>query len=166
MSIKMYFIYIFLPVTYRPFGRREAMPKKSLLIRQRKMEQLTSGASHVDETHTPTPTYVHPFIVLGLVGIFLIMMLTFMVVFFHSRDAMFMVVVSLGYLLVYAGVPLLMLRHEVGSSEPFLDFLHRRIHIETGQITGVEAWIQIWMIPAALTLATIGICCALWLVRP
>ena len=57
------------------------MPKKSLLIRQREMEQLTSGASHVDETHTPTPTYVHPFIVLGLVGIFLIMMLTFMVVF-------------------------------------------------------------------------------------
>ena len=76
-----------------------------------------------------------------------------------------MVAVSTGYLLIYTGLPLLMLRFELRRLQPFSAFLSARIAIFSGTITGRDALLQVCLIPFMLMLATGGICAVLALLK-
>ena len=102
--------------------------------------------------------------ILNFVGILTVFVVTFM----SSSEAIFMVVISSLYGLMYFGLPLVVSRYfhrnEVRNI-PMKDFMNGRFEIHTGVVSGNEALTQLCLVPAALLIATIAICTAVQLAR-
>lgn len=108
----------------------------------------------------------HPIIIQSFLSCFLIMMSAYVIAFWGQAEASFMVVVSIGYFLIYVGLPLLMLRFEHEKNQTIRAFLSRRIKVCYGDVTGKDMLLQICLIPFMLCLCTILICVTLVMLRP
>lgn len=126
-------------------------------------------AQTVDRLHNRPPTevaeQVHPGVFGVFVGFFVAMFGVYAITFRSEKEALFSVVVSTVYAVVYFAVPFVVWRVATAHGLPantqsFIGFLRSDLAIATGRIKGWEAAIQIWSIPAALTLATAGIAAA------
>lgn len=108
----------------------------------------------------------HSGVYYGLAGFFAWMLLVYVLLFRHETEAMFSVVVSAFYTVVYLAVPAIawrMARRETGSPPEgsFRGFLAGQLQTATGPLSGWEATLQIWCIPAALALAATGMAIAM-----
>ena len=119
-----------------------------------------------DIRHAETHAEIHPYVFLSLFCCFAIIMAAFFILFRGRPDAIFMIVASTGYLLIYTALPLLMLRFETRVKWSFATFLQARIAIFGGTLSGRDAWLQICLIPFMLMLATLGICLVVAAIRP
>lgn len=102
--------------------------------------------------------------ILNFVGILTVFVVTFM----SSSEAIFMVVISGLYGLMYFGLPLVVSRYFYRNevrNVPLKEFLNGRFEIHTGVLSGKEALTQLCLVPAALLIATIAICTAVQLAR-
>lgn len=108
----------------------------------------------------------HAIIIQSFLVCFIIMMAAYVVAFWGQAEARFMVVVSIGYFLIYVGLPLVMLRFEHEKGQTMRAFLRRRIKVCYGEVTGKDMVIQICLTPFMLCLCTILICITLVLLRP
>jgi len=87
----------------------------------------------------------------------------FWIGFGSTLDSAFMVTVSTGYVLMFFGIPFLMMRiaKKVSSAHPelqtFNDFLSAHVDTSTGPITGREALIHIALVPVCLAIGTSGL---------
>jgi hypothetical protein len=90
-------------------------------------------------------------------------MLVAFAVFWNDAHALFMVVISAGYLAMYIGIPYLLYGMNPnladGRMESLREALKRRVHTFTGHISGLEAIAQVITVPTALlvTFAAMGI---------
>ena len=109
---------------------------------------------------------IHPMVFVSLFSCFAAIMAAFLILFWGRVDAIFMVVVSAGYLLIYAGLPMVMLRSTSARHPAFAQFLRARVRVFEGTLSGRDAWIQICLIPFMLMLATFGICVVVASLRP
>lgn len=96
------------------------------------------------------------------VSAFAIMMTTYLITFQEAKYALFMVAISVVYVLVYFAVPTIMLRIQGEGKElkreSFGEFLERDFDNFTGTLTGWEATLQVCLIPVMLTICVIGMC--------
>ena len=76
-----------------------------------------------------------------------------------------MVAISFGFLFVYAGLPLLMLRFEARGGPTLAAFPDMRLRIWTGSISGADAWLQICLVPLVLALGAAALCVIVLLTR-
>ena len=97
---------------------------------------------------------------------FIIMMLAYFTLFWEIPETMFMLVISMGFLLIYMCLPLVMLRFELSSTQPLRAFVGAPFPIWTGRISGGDAWLQICLIPVMLALAAIALCVVIFVIRP
>jgi hypothetical protein len=109
----------------------------------------------------------HKGIYLGLVACFGWMFVPYLVAFATEAEAAFSVVVSILYTVMYFAVPGIAWRiaKPQGQQLPegsFREFLAGDFQTCTGRISGWDAAIQIWSIPAALALASTGIIAAMF----
>lgn len=108
----------------------------------------------------------HAIVIQSFTACFIIMMSAYVMAFWAQSDVRFMLVVSIGFLLIYISLPLLMLRFENEKNQTIRAFLRRRIKICYGEVTGMEMLIQVCLIPFMLCLCTILICVTLVMLRP
>lgn len=98
-----------------------------------------------------------------LAGIFSALMLVAFAIFWSDAHALFMVVISTGYLAMYIGIPYLLYGMSPdladGRMENLRMALKRKVHTFTGHISGFEAIAQVITVPTALlvTFVTMGI---------
>ena len=69
-----------------------------------------------------------------------------------------MVAISFGFLFIYAGLPLLMLRFEARGGPTLAAFPSAKLHIWTGSISGADAWLQICLVPLVLAFGAAALC--------
>ena len=127
-----------------------------------------SGSRHAGEIDRDASTVagIHPLVFVSFMACFALMMVAFAALFWGRAEAIFMVVVSTGFLLVYAGVPVLMLRFEMKGRPTFGAFLRQKVSTWSGLQTGRDTWIQICLIPSMLALCTVALCLVILLIRP
>ncbi|MCA0422489.1 MAG: hypothetical protein LCH61_04050 [Proteobacteria bacterium] len=112
---------------------------------------------------------LHPAIIKIMVGCFVVMMVVFWLTLKASGEALFSIVISSFYLLMYCGAPWIMGRtgskHGVdrGQARDLNEFLGSHMITATGELTGWEVLIQVCSIAASLMIATIGICIVIYL---
>jgi hypothetical protein len=132
----------------------------------RRIETAPSHARAIDRRHNNPPaeraSQIHPGVFAVFVGFFVAMLGIFGLVFMSQKEALFSVVVSIVYTIVYFAVPYVVWRVATAhgmpaSDQSFAAFLKGELSTCTGPLKGWEAAIQIWSIPAALTLATAGL---------
>lgn len=95
-----------------------------------------------------------------ILGVYVLIMAAFLLLFARDLEAGFMVAISGVYFTVYLGVPAVFLRSEARSGDIDLKrFLKDGLETWTGHVDGLEAIAQMLLIPVALTIAitTIGI---------
>ncbi|MGB2321792.1 MAG: hypothetical protein ACPH9S_06290, partial [Candidatus Puniceispirillaceae bacterium] len=78
----------------------------------------------------------------------------------------FMVAISTGFLFVYGGLPVLMLRFEMRGGPVLGAFLRQKLPTWSGLLTGRDAWVQVCLIPSMLALAAIALCLVIVITRP
>ncbi len=113
------------------------------------------------QTGVEPNTALHPMVSYLVFGIFMVMLAAYLLRFLHDSYTTFMVSISIGYFLIYFGVPYVMLRDrdaEGTCDQSFTVFLRKPFATNTGIISGFEATMQACLIPAAITVCTIGIC--------
>ena len=103
-----------------------------------------------------------------LAGVFSTLMAVGFIVFWHSAEALFMVVISALYLLMYLGTPYLLYRINpalVGAKTIFLaSVLKSKVGTYTGPLSGFEAMVQVLTVPVALLIAFSGMGVILFMV--
>ena len=109
---------------------------------------------------------LHPAVFISLFACFAVMMLAFVMLFREWPEPIFMVAISFGFLFVYAGLPLLMLRFEGGGGPTLAAFPGTRVRIWTGTIAGAEAWLQICLVPLVLAFGAVALCLIILVIRP
>jgi len=114
---------------------------------------------------TALTTGLHPAVFVSLFACFAVMMLAFVMLFQDQPEPAFMVAISFGFLFVYAGLPLLMLRFESRGGATLAGFLGTRLRIWTGTISGADAWLQICLVPLVLALGAAALCLIVLLTR-
>ena len=114
---------------------------------------------------TALMTGLHPVVFVSLFACFAVMMLVFVMLFQDQPEPAFMVAISFGFLFVYAGLPLLMLRFESRGGATLAGFLGTRLRIWTGTISGADAWLQICLVPLVLALGAAALCLIVLLTR-
>lgn len=93
-----------------------------------------------------------------ILGIYALIMSSFLLLFARDMEAGLMVAVSGAYFTVYLGVPAVFFRTEARSGDVDLKrFLKDGLQTWTGHVGGYEAIIQIMLIPVALTIAVTAI---------
>jgi hypothetical protein len=115
---------------------------------------------------TALRTGLHPVVFISLFACFAVIMLAFVMLFWERPEPAFMVAISIGFLLIYAGLPLMMLRFESRGGPTLAGFLGNRLRVWTGTITGAEAWLQICLVPLVLAFGTAALCLIVLLTRP
>lgn len=108
----------------------------------------------------------HAIVIQSFAACLIVMMLTYVMTFWAQTDVRFMLVIAIGFLLIYIALPLLMLRFEHEKNQTIRAFLRRRIKICYGDVTGMEIVLQVCLIPFMLCLCTILICVTLVMLRP
>lgn len=82
-----------------------------------------------------------------------------MLTFLGSPITLFNLTICLVYLVMYLGGPLIIMRlHDetLQDGMPLRRFVKEKFSINTGHITGAQAWFQICLIPAALFITAAG----------
>ena len=110
-------------------------------------------------------TGLHPAVFISLFACFTVMMLAFVMLFWERPEPSFMVAISFGFLFVYAGLPLLMLRFEARGGPTLAAFPDMKLRIWTGSISGADAWLQICLVPLVLALGAAALCVIVLLTR-
>jgi len=110
-------------------------------------------------------TGLHPAVFVSLFACFAVMMLGFVMLFWDRPESSFMVAISFGFLFVYAGLPVLMLRFESAGGPTLPGFLGSRLRIWTGTISGGDAWLQICLVPLVLAVGAAALCLIVLLTR-
>ena len=110
-------------------------------------------------------TGLHPVVFVSLFACFAAMMLAFVMLFWERPEPSFMVAISFGFLFVYAGLPLLMLRFEARGGPTLAAFPDMRLRIWTGSISGADAWLQICLVPLVLAVGAAALCVIVLLTR-
>jgi hypothetical protein len=106
-------------------------------------------------TSPPIEAVMHPSVYRIALGIWIVFMAIFWATFWVSANALFMVVVSTFYAVMFFGVPYLMLRQVPGrtkASGSLRAFLERPFATIDGAISGYEALLQVILVPACLIL--------------
>lgn len=92
-----------------------------------------------------------------LAGCFGALMLLAFLVFWKEAEALFMVVISAFYLVMYMGIPYVMygMKKDIidDRREPLFIAMKQRVGTLTGPISGFEAMTQVLTVPVALLLA-------------
>jgi hypothetical protein len=149
-----------------------SLPLKAARAARLRAQTAPPLARAIDRHHNRPPAertrQIHPGVFFVFVGFFVAIFGVFGVTFLREKEALFSVVVSVVYTTVYFAVPYVVWRVATAHGMPvgdqgFATFLRTELDICTGPIMGWEAALQIWSIPAALTLATAGICLAIGL---
>jgi len=109
---------------------------------------------------------IHPVVFVSFMVCLVVMMASFFVLFWGRAEPVFMVAIATGFLFVYAGVPVLMLRFEMQGGPVLGAFLRQPLPTWSGLLTGRDAWIQVCLIPSMLALCTIALCLVVLLIRP
>lgn len=109
---------------------------------------------------------IHPLVFISFLACLAVMMAAFVALFWGRAEPVFMVAISTGVLLVYAGLPVLMLRFEMRGGPVLGAFLRQPLPTWSGLLTGRDAWIQVCLIPSMLALAAIALCLVVLLTRP
>ena len=112
------------------------------------------------------PAGLHMAVFAAMAASFVIMMLAYFILFWEIPDALFMVAISAGFLVIYMCLPLLMPRFELSSAQSLRHFVETPFPIWTGRISGGDAWLQICLIPLMLALAAIALCVVIFVIRP
>ncbi len=121
-----------------------------------------SKAAPVDEP------LVHPGVAKTYIAIHAVAFAALFLTFSIDGEALFMVAISAFYFLMYVGTPYVMARvgkKRLDTKHSWSKFLEEPHETFTGPITGREAWIQICLVPAALTVALAAICAIIVAVR-
>jgi hypothetical protein len=93
-----------------------------------------------------------------IVGVYALIMSSFLLLFARDMEAGLMVAISGVYFTVYLGVPAAFFRAEGRSGDVDLKrFLKNGLHTWTGHVGGCEAIVQIMLIPVALAIAVTAI---------
>ena len=109
---------------------------------------------------------IHPLVFVSFMVCLVVMMASFFVLFWGQAEPVFLVTIATGFLFVYAGVPVLMLRVEMRGGPVLGAFLRHPLPTWSGLLTGRDAWIQVCLIPSMLALAAIALCLVVLLTRP
>ena len=125
-----------------------------------------SNIAKKNATASVTKHSFHAIVIQSFLACFIIMMSAYVIAFWGQAEARFMVVASIGYFLIYVGLPLLMLRFEHEKGQTIRAFLRSRIKICYGEVTGKDILLQVCLIPFMLCLCTIIICITLIVLRP
>ena len=107
----------------------------------------------------------HPMVFVGFLASMTIMLGSFVVLFWGQAYVEYMIVIGIGFFVIYCGLPLLMLRREMAGWPSFSVFLDRKMEVVTGKIAGREALFQVCLIPMMLALATPCICGVILMMR-
>jgi hypothetical protein len=107
----------------------------------------------------------HPMVFVGFLASMTIMLGSFVVLFWGQAYVEYMIVIGIGFFVIYCGLPLLMLRREMAGWPSFSVFLDRKMEVWTGKIAGREALFQVCLIPMMLALATLCICGVILIMR-
>jgi hypothetical protein len=93
-----------------------------------------------------------------ILGVYALIMAVFLSLFARDTEAGLMVAVSGVYFTVYLGVPAAFFRTEARSGDIDLKrFLRDGLNTWTGHVSGIEAIVQILLVPVALTIALTAI---------
>lgn len=98
---------------------------------------------------------MHPHVYRIALGFWAVFLAIFWATFWVSANALFMVVISTFYAVMFFGVPYVMLRQVPGRTQakgPLRDFLERPFATIDGTMSGYEALLQVIMVPACLIL--------------
>ena len=107
----------------------------------------------------------HPMVFVGFLASMTIMLGSFVVLFWGQAYVEYMIVIGIGFFVIYCGLPLLMLRREMAGWPSFSVLLDRKMEVWTGKIAGREALFQVCLIPMMLALATLCICGVILMMR-
>ena len=107
----------------------------------------------------------HPMVFVGFLASMTIMLGSFVVLFWGQAYVEYMIVIGIGFFVIYCGLPLLMLRREMAGWPSFSVFLDRKMEVWTGKIAGRKALFQVCLIPMMLALATLCICGVILMMR-
>ena len=107
----------------------------------------------------------HLMVFVGFLASMTIMLGSFVVLFWGQAYVEYMIVIGIGFFVIYCGLPLLMLRREMAGWPSFSVFLDRKMEVWTGKIAGREALFQVCLIPMMLALATLCICGVILMMR-
>lgn len=144
-------------------GRRQALRASPALSGRSDLRAGAHAGAHASDSQA---TGLHAIVFVTMVASLTIMMIPYFVIFWHRPDALFMIAISFGFLVVYVCVPIMMLRFEFTARQSLADFIHRPLTIWTGRVTGGNAWLQICMIPVMLAFAAICLCIVISVIRP
>ena len=109
---------------------------------------------------------IHPLVFISFMICLVVMMASFILLFWGQSESVFMLAIATGFLFVYVGVPVLMLRFEIKGGPVFGAFLRQQLPTWSGMLTGRDAWIQVCLVPSMLALCTIALCVVILLIRP
>ncbi len=107
----------------------------------------------------PTNTRLHGAVWKSLGFFFFGILGAFALAFRNSPQTLFMLAICGVYLSFYLGGPLLFMgvtNQKLDIKMPLAEFLKRPFATYTGKITGLEAWMQICIIPGALFITAAG----------
>ena len=152
-------------ITVKSIGGRLAALRTGLAASgSRRASEMSSdeGASSVADM----PPGVHPLVFVSFMICLVVMMASFIGLFWGQAEPVFMFTIATGFLFVYAGVPVLMLRFEIKGGPVLGAFLRQKLPTWSGMLTGRDAWIQVCLIPSMLALCTIALCVVILLIRP
>lgn len=128
---------------------------------------LRAGEGDATSAHIADPqaTGLHVLVFVIMVASLTILMIPYFAIFWHVPDALFMIAISVGFLVVCVCMPIMLRRFEFTARQSLANFIHRPLTIGTGRVTGRNAWLQICMIPAMLAFAAICLCVVISFIR-
>ena len=109
---------------------------------------------------------IHPLVFVCFLACLAVLMTAFVALFWGRAEPVFMVAISTGFLFVYGGLPVLMLRFEMRGGPVLGAFLRQKLPTWSGLLTGRDAWVQVCLIPSMLALAAIALCLVIVITRP
>ena len=107
----------------------------------------------------------HPMVFVGFLASMAVMLGSFVALFWGQAYVEYMIIVGIGFFVIYCGLPLLMLRREMKGWPSLAVFMDRKMEVWTGRINGREAMFQVCLIPMMLALATLCICGVILIMR-
>jgi type IV secretory pathway VirB2 component (pilin) len=140
------------PVAVLPSGQLSRVHAR----RHTQVLERRAPAPVISRTYTDVPPTVYA----TFIGCWAALVVVFWFTFAESPNAAFMVAISTALALMFFGVPIVLSR--TGSQPPFtvrgLDqFLRGRVQTLTGPVNGLDALVQIVVVPVCLTIGAIAI---------
>ena len=142
-------------ITVKSIGTRlEALASDERCL---KIARRTEGAEKLSS--------FHPMVFVGFLASMTIMLGSFVVLFWGQAYVEYMIIIGIGFLIIYCGLLLLMLWREMKGWPSFFVFMDRKMEVCTGRINGRDALFQVCLIPMMLALAALCICGVILVMR-